>query len=223
MAKQDDHYSSAGLASQRLSDLLELLSRQGLTQIQVASRANLPPQYVSDIKKGRRPMTELVARRLGEEFDVDFHWLLGTSGTMERPKPQSSAEMSAEMPAGSRSWLPLFPNPIEGEPRAHPAWDGTGVEIAGAAAAKLVLSKHPYVLRFGRADIEGRLRSGDLVLVSQASNDDAEIHVVRYRKKCFLARANEEGGWSRVADGNELPGDCPVTGHCVGVVWSPLF
>jgi len=222
MAKQDDDYSPAGLATQRLNDLLELLAGQELTQIQIASRAGLPPQYISDIKKGRRPMTELVARRLGDEFDVDYQWLLGTSGSMERPKPRSAAT-SAATSFCSSSWLPLFPNPIEGEPRAHPGWDGAGIEVAGAAAAKLVVSILPYVLRFGRADIEGRLRKGDLILISQVSNDDAEIHVVRYRKKCFLARANEEGGWSRVADGNKLPGDCPVTGHCVGVVWSPLF
>jgi transcriptional regulator with XRE-family HTH domain len=218
MAKGSEDFSSAGLASQRLKDFLELLTQQGFTQAQIAAKAGLPPQYVSDIKRGRRPMTELVARRLGEGFDVDFQWLMGTSASMERPQPQSAA-----IPASSVLWLPLFSHPVEGQPRAHPKWDGSGIEIAGVAAAKLVLSKDPYILRFGHNDIQGHLRRGDLILISQVQSEDARIHVIRYRKKSYLARANKDGSWSRVANGNRLPSDCPVTGHCVGIVWSSLL
>ena len=218
MAKGKEDFSTVGMAAKRLNDLLELQTEQGFTQAQIAAKAGLPPQYISDIKKSRRPMTELVARRLGEEFNVNFQWLMGTSNSMENPKPQS-----AGVTANTILWLPLFPHPIEGEPRSHPKWDGAGIEVAGVAAARLVLSKFPYVLRFGRDDVQGRIRQGDLILISQVSSEDAEIQVVRYRKKSFLARANKDGSLSRVADGNRLPGDCPVTGHCVGIVWSSLF
>jgi transcriptional regulator with XRE-family HTH domain len=61
-------------ATQRLNDFLELLSVQGYTQTQIAAKAGLTPQYLSDIKRGHRPVTELVARRLGEPFDVSFQW-----------------------------------------------------------------------------------------------------------------------------------------------------
>ncbi|MCE9555386.1 MAG: helix-turn-helix domain-containing protein [Planctomycetes bacterium] len=218
MAKENEDLLAAGLATQRLNALLELLAEQGFTQIQIAAKGGLPPQYISDIKRGRRPMTELVARRLGEEFDVNFQWLMGTSNSMENPMPRSVAAM-----ASSTVWLPLFPHPIEGEARAHPKWGGAGIEVAGIAAAKLVLSKNPYILRFGHNDIQGRLRQGDLILISQVASADAEIHVVHHRKKSFLARATKGGSWSRVANGNVLPSDCPVTGHCVGIVWSSLL
>jgi transcriptional regulator with XRE-family HTH domain len=217
MAEEQDDFSAGGLATARLADFLQTLAKKGVTQSQVSAKAGLPPQYLSDIKQGRRPMTELVARRLGEKFDVNFEWFLGTSDSMESPKPRSAA-----MPGTRTAWLPLFSHPIEGEPRAHPQWDGAGIEIAGAAAARLVLSQHPYVLRFGHDDVQGRLQQGDLILISQAPNEAAEFHVVRYRKKSFLARAEKDGGWSRVANGNELPADCPVTGHCVGIIWSSL-
>ena len=215
---ENEDFLTAGLAVRRFNDLLELLSTQGFTQAQIAAKAGLPPQYLSDIKRSRRPMTELVARRLGEAFEVNFQWLLGTSASMNPPPSQSAAQ-----PASGASWLPLFSHPIEGEPRAHPQWDGTGIEIAGAAAAKLLLAKRPYLLRFGRNDVRGRLRSGDLILISQVESEEAEIQVVRYRKKCFLARANDDGSWTRVATGKPLDADCPVTGHCVGIVWSSLL
>ena len=217
MDSEDQGVSIKQFSIQRLNRLLEMLSDRGHSQTQVAARAGIPAQYLSDIKHGRRPMTELVARRLGEEFDVNFQWLLGTSDSMENPSPLSSAFSS-----GSSVWLPLFSHPIKGEPRAQSTWDGTGVEVAGAASAKLILSKLPYVLRFGRDDVRGRLRKGDLILISQAADVDAEISVVRYRKKLFLARRGETGNWIRVGNGNELPAECPVSGHCVGVVWSPL-
>jgi hypothetical protein len=96
------------------------------------------------------------------------------------------------------------------------------VELAGVAAGKIGLAKGPYVLQFGHNDRRGRLKRGDLILISQAPNANAEIHVVRYRKQQFLARANRGGSWTRVANDKTLPGDCPATGHCVGIVWSAL-
>ena len=149
---------------------------------------------------------------------MNFEWLLGTSDSIVPPQLASAAT-----PANNITWLPLFTHPIEGEPRAHPTWDGAGIEVAGVAAAKLLLAKLPYVLRFGGGDNQGRLQKGDLILISQDSNDDAPIQVVSYRKKSFLARANDDGTWERVANGNKLPDHCGVTGHCVGVVWSPLL
>ncbi|MCR9119376.1 MAG: hypothetical protein NXI22_20790, partial [bacterium] len=119
-------------------------------------------------------------------------------------------------------WLPLFPFPIDGEPRQNVEWSGASVEVAGVAAAKIGLAKYPYVLQYGRTDVRGRLQQGDLILISQVANADAEFHIIGYRKSWFLARANADGDWIRAADGKVLPGDCPEIGHCVGVVWSAL-
>lgn len=217
MAKEIQEFSPAGLALQRLKHLLERQRQRGFTQVQIAAKAGLPPQYLSDIKRGRRPMTELVARRLGEECGVSFQWLLGISDAMDcRPLPSALTSSSHSV------WLPLFPHPIEGEPRVHPRWNGAGMEVAGAIASKLILLKHPYLLQFEHNDLRGRIRAGDLIVISQQSSSTAEIHVVRFRKKSFLARVNRNGSWTRVANGDVLPKDAPVTGHCVGIVWSPL-
>jgi len=217
MPTNDEGFTVTALAMQRLQVLLQLLAEQGLTQVQIAARAGLPAQYLSDIKRGKRPMTELVARRLGEEFEVNFQWLLGADSAMENPKPRAGT-------AKSTLWLPLFPWPIEGEPRAHPQWDGAGVEVAGVAAAKVALTRYPYVLRFGNKDEGKRLHKGDLILISQVPRQDAELCIVRYRKKSCLARSDSAGNWERVANGELLlASKWTQTGHCVGIVWSSLL
>lgn len=205
------------LALQRLRHLLERLTRQGVQQHVVAAQAGLPPQYLSDIKNGRRPLTELVARRIGQKYSVNYEWLLGRSDSME-PSAISAAPMST---ASGGVWLPVFPHPVEGEPRTLPIWDGAGMEITGAAASKLVLTKWPYILRFGNVDHRGRVQKGDLVLISQSFADQAEIYVVRSGRELFLARQNSDTSWDRLATGKKLV-TCRVAGYCVGIIWSDL-
>ena len=205
------------LACERLCELLERLARQGISQQQVAVRAGIPPQYLSDIKNGRRPMTELVARRIGHEFQVNYEWLLGLSDTFE-----PIAVRGATQPESSGNWLPVFPHPITGNPQSHSKNDGTALQISGAAAAKLGLLKWPYILRFGADDHLNRLKRGDLILISQSSSDNAEIHVVECRRQLVLARRKSNGTWERLAKGERLPADTPVVGYCVGIVWSDL-
>lgn len=201
---------------ERLVQLLDLLVQRGFSQQQVAERAKVPVQYLSDIKNGRRPLGELVARRIGEEFDVNFQWLLGNSNARENPRPLTSKV------TGGTAWLPLHQHPVEGDPWSHPAWGGTDVQIAGRAVAKLALANKPYVLQFGHDDQEGRLQRGDLVLISQTVSETAAISVVKVRKKLFLARRLKQGTWKRLATEDELPAHSQVVGHCLGVVWSSL-
>jgi transcriptional regulator with XRE-family HTH domain len=218
MTEELDDLTTRELAQRRLGEFLEAMSRKGLTQQLVAAQAGIPAQYISDIKHDRRPMTELVARRLSEQFNVNYEWLLGTSDSTTRPSGPAHIPNSVV----SVICLPVFPHPIDGEPRANPKWDGKGLEIVGTAAAKLGSAQQPYVLQFGHDDVMGRIRKGDYLLISQAASDTAKISVVMYRKKMFLARRKEDGDWERVANSNTLPADCPIKGHCIGILWSSL-
>jgi transcriptional regulator with XRE-family HTH domain len=198
----------------RLSTLLEELAKKGVVQAQVAAAVGLTPQFLSDIKHGRRILSESIAHRLSERYQVDFEWLLGReadslTGSMFGPPP------------GSALWLPLFPWPIQGEPQMHPDWDGSYFHIPAIAAPKLASALQPYILRYGNLDVDGRLRKGDLVLVSQSPNESAPIAVVREARKCFLARHKGQD-WVRLANGKSLSADSVVVGHCLGVLWSAL-
>jgi transcriptional regulator with XRE-family HTH domain len=204
------------LPARRFVELMQSLGGQGISQAQVARRANVPPQYVSDVRNERRPLTELFARRLADEFGFNFQWLLGLEDSPER------SVLSVPPSPREKFWLPMIGEPIAGEPREHPRWNGAYTELSGVAAAKAAQVVQPYVLQLGHGDREGRLRKGDCVLVSQATADNAKLSIVRCGKKILLAR-KKGAKWLRVATGEPLRGDCDVTGHCVGVVWSALM
>lgn len=218
MAKDETDASVAQLATQRLNELLSKKSQQGHTQAEIAAKAGIQPQYLSDIKRGTRPVTELIARRLGEEFHFSYRWLLGTSDQMELASSPSRSTSAAQVVG-----LPLLLSPTEGEPRQSPDWNGFTVEIAGLAAGRIGLAEQPYVLQFTKTDEQQRLHQGDWILISQAPNPDAEIRVIRYHQKYVLARPNGKTDWKRVANGKLLTGNkCTEVGHCVGIIWSPL-
>jgi transcriptional regulator with XRE-family HTH domain len=195
------------IAAKQLSQLLNQAAEQGFSQQEIARRAGLPSQYLSDLKCGRRTMTELAARRLAPVFQVHYAWLLG--------------EGEEESSTASFVWLPIVPYPVEGEPRDSPIWKGLGMHVSGQAAAWAAKAVRPYVLQYGRRDVGNRLRWGDLVLISQSDSAKAEIRVVKYRRKLLLARPRPDG-WQRTANGELLPLACPVAGHCLGILWSSL-
>lgn len=201
----------------RLTELLQKLADQGYTQQSIASQTGVPAQYLSDVKTGRRALSELYARRLADEFDLDYRWLMGESP--ERGLPDLSGRGRS---AGRSVWLPVFSDPVEGDPRAQPNWDGSSIEVCGAAATKVLLATEPYVLRFGASDHLGRLQRNDLVLISQAVSGAAKIQVLRQNRSRFLARRSAEGAWIRLATGKEVPDSAVPVGHCLGILWGLL-
>ena len=129
----DPSVEDSEIARQRLGEFLKQLTTKGLTQLEVARRTNIPAQYLTDLKKGTRPLTELFARRLGDAFQVDHRWFLGESGTMDTLR--LGQEVAKE--TSSRIWLPVFPHPVQGPPKSLAKWDGSSVEVCGAAAARV--------------------------------------------------------------------------------------
>jgi len=199
----------------RLIEFLDRLKKQGISQREVAGRAKVSVQYLSDVKGGGRNFTELFARRLTEEFGGDYRWLLGQSDSMEPPR------LNVEKTTGDfeRTMLPVFARPIEGDPQTHRGWDGTTIEVVGAAAARSRNATHPYVLRIVGEDRRGRLRQSDLVLVSQALDADAEIQVVKTTGKAILARAVSTKEWEPLTPKKIGVGGVEPIGHIIGIVW----
>ncbi len=100
MTANESESAEPSLAARRLRELLQSLSDQGISQAQVARRAIVPAQHLSGVKNSRRPLTELFARRLGEEFGVDYYWLLGLQ--------DSPARLAHHFPDGSSQKLSDF-------------------------------------------------------------------------------------------------------------------
>lgn len=206
------------VARLRLKQLLQELEAKGVKQQEVAERVGMSPTFLADLKRGHRQLSELSARRIGEVFSVDYRWLLGQVGTMQTPTVTAEA---TSRPADG-VWLPVFSRPVRGTPERLPVWDGSSVQVVGAAAVRVRLAENPYVLRFAKKDHAGRLRPNDLLLISQRPNEQAEIHVVRIAAKLLLARRGPAGRWEQVVDQEVLDHVDETVGHAMGIVWGPL-
>ena len=222
MPKKRRHPDLQDVCRRRLQELLDTLSAEGVTQQQVAIRAGVPPQYLSDVRCGRRDLTELFARRVGGEFGVDYQWLMGGTGPMDAVPPEGSVAGRAEARAGGLLILPVLHALVEGEPRDSPLWDGSLFEVGGAAAAAAGRARQPYVLRVNADDREGRLRAGDLVLISQEPSDRAELGVIRLEGRLVLARGLRSAGWHDLTTGEILAGKVEMIGCCRAIVWALL-
>jgi transcriptional regulator with XRE-family HTH domain len=204
-------------AAQRVNHLIALLAEKGLTQREIAERAGVPSQYLSDVKQGRRPLGELFARRLGEEFGIEYRWLLfggGASGGSNEPSAASSHD--------ERCLVPLLAMLPGGSPREAKGWDGSVIELFGLAAVAAQNARGPYVYRVQRNERTGRLRKGDLILVSQVVSDEPGFCVVRVSRRIVLAHTDQKQRTVDAYTGRRLPKDACVIGSCLALVWGGL-
>ena len=199
----------------RLGQLLRQLAERGTNQQQVARRLNVPPSYLSDVKLGRKSLSDTFARSFCNEFGVGLDWLLDGTGPQIKPQLASTASSAGPVLA------PIFSQPIEGDPQRVGAWDGSRVELAGAAATRALRAHHPYVLRSPIDDKLGRIRQNDLILIDQNTTEPISLVVIRDRDNSLLARQTEKGYRSLEA-GRAVRGKPSLIGVCLGIVWATL-
>jgi len=202
----------------RLQALLQKLREQGTTQKEIANCEQLAPQYLSDVKAGRKPVTKLFAIRLGTCYGFDHNWLLHGGNPPEHllewglnsDSPQLEFELS------------VFSAPIAGDFGLLANRDGTMIRLSGAAAQQADGAREPYVLRYAGTDHTGRLTAGDLILMTQEIDETARVQVVRHDGELCLARPIGRRKWRRVDDGKSLGPSAEPVGHCICIVWGPL-
>ncbi len=207
--------SSVPAKNRRLAEFLRKLAKQGAKQQEIARRLNVPPSYLSDVKLGRKTLSDTFARAFCSEFDVGLDWLLDGTGSQVRPQVEAAPSPSGPV------LIPIFYQPVEGDPQGVKTWDGSRVELSGAAATRALRGQHPYVLRSPIDDKLGRIRRNDLILVDQNTVEPTSVVVVRDRDKSHLARQSEQG-YRSVESGRVMRGKPNVIGVCLGIVWASL-
>ena len=91
-----------------------------------------------------------------------------------------------------------------------------------AAVAAAERAVDPYVLQLGHGDRDGRLRIGDLILISQAPEPEAPLAVVRGDGFSRLVRCSRSGRWRDVENGDPVADYPEVVGRGVAIVWGSL-
>jgi transcriptional regulator with XRE-family HTH domain len=206
---------------ERLKEVLLKVAREhGLSQKEIAARLGIPPQYLSDLKHNRRAVAELLARRFGQEFRIRHRWLLSGEGPMEAPPVQAGTTGGR----GGRDIvrLPVLGEPHVGNPLKSPSWDRSHIELTGPASAVARGCSQPYVLCVHCDERVGRLRKGDLILVSQAEDTGSRYQIVVHQKRPRLARLGRDRRLRLLQGGDPLPDHDRKVGHVPGLVWGAL-
>ncbi len=209
---------AADARRERLNQLLGQLAERGLSQRRIAADLGLPGNYVSDLKNGHREVQEWFAHSFGRVYGVSPQWLLTGEGDMQQVKIGAPSSKAAAL------LLPVLSLPFIGEPRQAPAWDGAVVELTGRPAAAAGAATQPYVLRAARGDQSGRIRGGDLLLVSQSPAEPpppGAYVIARQRGRLQLAQVAARGLVS-AESGQALGPAAEVVARCVGIVWAAL-
>lgn len=201
--------------NRRLRALLEQLAEQGISQQQIARQLNVPASYLSDVKLGRKTLTDTFGRFFCSEFGVGLDWLL--DGVGPQTKPQLSSPPDAAKSA--QVMLPVLSELIQGNPEDSPAWDGSRVEVAGVAAARALRADHPYVLKSPVDDKLGRIKKNDLLLIDQNASEEATLLVVLDVRELHLARRTQRG-YQAVESGRAMRAAATPVGACLGIIWA---
>ena len=202
----------------RFAAALEKLQKQGRTQQVIAAELGVAPQYLSDVKTGRREVSELLTRRFASAFGVDL-------GYWDETGASSSPGSMTMVGSGARLWLPVMPHPIVGDPLQARSWEGSKMEVVGPAAVLAATATLPYILRFGASDHLQELQRHDLVLMTQQPKPNrptGAIQVIQVTadKKCYLARRLDTETWQRLAEAKRVSVKAATAvGYCLGLVW----
>lgn len=217
MMAEDLNSGDPKARNRRLEVLLAQLAEQGITQQQIARQLNVPASYLSDVKLGRKTLTDTFARFFCNEFGVGLDWLLDGIGPQTKPllSSQPVAANSAQVV------LPILSELIQGKPEDSPGWDGSWVEVSGVAAARAQRATQPYVLRSPIEDKLGRVKRNDLLLIDQRSSEDTTLVVVLDAQELHLARRTERG-FQSVESGRAMRATVTPVGVCLGIVWGSL-
>lgn len=205
---------------ERLKHALRKIAREhGLTQKQIAARLGIPPQYLSDLKHNRRAIAELLARRFGQEFRVRHEWLLHGEEPVELPTGAGDTGPGA---MGGNVFLPVLRRPHVGDPLKSRFWERRHFELTGPGGVAAGHCTRPYVLRVEHDERSGRLRRGDLLLVSQTADANSRYQIAVHRRRPRLVRLGADHRLRLLEGGGPLPDSVRRAGRCRGIVWAVL-
>lgn len=202
--------------AERLTKILDHLKDEGLKQSRVAKELNLPSNYLSDLKRQHRIITETFARTLSSQFGVSYSWFWTGEGKAQIPRIKTEGTQPEHL-----VMLPVLPQLHEGPPRQSAFWDGSLLELCGRSAEEASKATNPYILRVSADDMTTWFPRNSLLLISQETERSSGMAVVQRRGDLILAR-KDGGRWVSIRTGRQIPTKAEIIGHALGVVWAPL-
>lgn len=166
-----------------------MISAIGLTGREIAKLSGTRPQYISDIKRRQRPLSQDMFMRTLMGLYGEYRWLISGDLPMDTQRiislyPYISDENGGTLP------LPVFQRPFMGPKLTSDDWDGTFLCVTAPVKDVVKDMRNPYVLHLPFDDKFGRLQKGDYLLVNQSRSSDVNYVLiksgwgVKLAKKC---------------------------------------
>ncbi len=185
-----DHRDST---RERLTNIYAgMINSIGLTGREIAKISGTRPQYISDIKRRQRPLSQEMFMRTLLGLYGSYKWLISGDLAIDTQRiislyPYISAPGRETLP------LPVFQRPFMGPKMTVDDWDGYFICVTSPVKERAKKMHEPYVLHLPFNDRSGRLRKGDYLLVDQTASADATYVLIKSGWGVKLVRKIEAG------------------------------
>ncbi|MCD8351856.1 MAG: hypothetical protein LUC93_14710 [Planctomycetaceae bacterium] len=185
-----------GVAAYDSDDLkplyMDLIARTGLSGKKIAQLSGTRPQYISDIKRNQRPLSEEMFRRTLVGLFGNYGWLMtgDIAADARHIVPLYPFLANANSPLAP---LPVLRMPFWGPNLGVNEWDGFYICVASPLKELVASLIRPYVLDLPFDDQLGRLRRGDYLIIDQRDRRDAAYVLLKSGWGVKLARRVENG------------------------------
>lgn len=172
----------------------------GLTGREIARISGTRPQYISDIKRRQRPLSQEMFMRTLLGLYGGYKWLISGDLAVDTQRIIALYPYIAN-PEGSSFPLPVFRRPFMGPKMSMEDWDGTFMCVTSPVKEAARRMHEPYILHLPFDDRSGRLKKGDYLLVEQADNAEAAYVLIKSGWGVKLARRMDGGYYEDVESG----------------------
>lgn len=198
-----------------------MLSSIGLTGQKIADLSGTRPQYISDIKRRRRPLSrEMYLRTLSGLFG-DHRWLISGDLHLDTQRiislyPYITCQNTKTFP------LPLMHRPFLGPKMSTEDWDGSFICVTSPIMEQAQGMRNPYVLALPFNDCSGRLRRGDHLLVDQTDNRLSEHVLIKTGWGVKLVRTQNDQYVDVESEDRRYPANAPIIGNVMMLLMGGL-
>lgn len=166
-------------ARERLTHVYEdMLKTIGLTGREIARISGTRPQYISDIKRRQRPLSNDMFLRTLNGLYGEYRWLI-TGDFVKDTKHILAFYPYIAKSDGELFPLPVLERPFVGPTLTNDEWDGTFICVTCVAAERARKMRNPYILHLPFNEQTGRFKQGDYLLVEQSDNAEAKFVLVK--------------------------------------------
>ncbi|MCC8166678.1 MAG: helix-turn-helix transcriptional regulator [Planctomycetes bacterium] len=180
-------------ARERLTNIYaNMISSIGLTGREIARLSGTRPQYISDIKRRQRPLSQEMFMRTLLGLFGKYKWLISGDLPTDTQRIITLYPHISD-PERDTPPLPVFQRPFMGPKMTVEDWDGNFVCVASPVREMAEKMHEPYILHLPFNDRTGRLKKGDYLLVDQTASAEASFVLIKSGWGVKLVRKVEQG------------------------------